>query len=250
MELTQRVAVVTGGGAGIGEAVSIRLAREGASVVVVDIDPDGARATVERITAAGGRSAPVQADVASEEEVGAIVGQAVSRFGRVDVLVNNAGGADDIAYPATPPERWGRTIDVNLRGVMLVTQACLGAMSRHGGVIVNIASLAGVGHERHGSPEYAAAKAGVVRLTTALAGLAEDGIRVNCICPDWVDTPASRRTRARMTPDELAAVPQPLLSPADIAEAVMTFVADESLAGRVMECWCRSPPRLMGLEKA
>jgi 3-oxoacyl-[acyl-carrier protein] reductase len=250
MELTHRVAVVTGGGAGIGEAVSVRLGREGASVVVVDVDPDAARATVERITAAGRRAAAVRADVANEADVGALVGEAMSRFGRIDVLVNNAGGADDIPYPAAPPGRWGRTLDVNLRGVMLVIQACLCAMAQHGGVIVNIASLAGVGHEPHGSPEYAAAKAGVVRLTTALSGLADEGIRVNCICPDWVDTPASRRTRSRMTADELAAVPHPLLSPVDVAEVVMTFVGDDGLAGRVMECWCRSPPRLVARDEA
>src|SRR5207249_3080592 len=137
----------------------------------------------------------VGADVAVEAEVAEMVAAAERAFGGLDVLVNNAGGAEEIPFPDAPTEQWARTIDVNLRGVMLAIQAALPVMrQRGGGAIVNIASLAGVGLGPHDAPEYAAAKAGVIRLTAALANLAREGIRVNCICPDWVDTPASRRS--------------------------------------------------------
>src|SRR5438045_7910062 len=112
-----------------------------------------------------------------------------------------------------------RVVDVNLRGPMLGTYYAIREMrERGGGAIVNIASLAGVGLSPHPAPDYAATKAGVARFSAALAPLSDQaGIRVNCICPDWVDTPMSRRTRYRMTPDEAAAtVPAGTLAPEDI----------------------------------
>ena len=130
---------------------------------------------------------------------------------------------------------------------MLATQLVLAPMrERGGGAIINIASTAGLGTASHDSPEYAVAKAGVVRFTACLAPLRDTmAVRANCICPGLVDTPASRRSRSRMTPDELAALP-PVLSPADIAAAAMEFLADDTLAGRIMLCRRGGePPRLL-----
>jgi hypothetical protein len=130
---------------------------------------------------------------------------------------------------------------------MLATQLVLAPMrERGGGAIINIASTAGLGTASHDSPEYAVAKAGVVRFTACLAPLRDTmAVRVNCICPGLVDTPASRRSRARMTPAELAALP-PVLSPADIAAAAMQLLADDTLAGRIMLCrQGGEPPRLL-----
>ena len=250
MELRGRVAVVTGAGAGIGEAIALRLAGEGCAVVAADIDVTGASSVVRRIGDTGGRATAVEADVARAADVARMVRAAEGAFGGLDILVNNAGGAEDVPFPVAPPEQWGRTIDVNLRGVMLGIQAALPAMRRRGGgAVVSIASLAGVGLGPHDAPEYAAAKAGVIRLTAALATLASsDGVRVNCIAPDWVDTPASRRTRAAMTPEELTTVPPVLLQPEEIAAAVVSLLADDTLAGRVIECWCGRPPRLVPVE--
>ena len=249
MNIAGTVALVTGAGSGIGRATAERLATEGASVVVADRAADGGAETVARIEAAGGRAAFARTDVAVDEDVRAAVATAEERFGGLDVLVNNAGIATTPAFPAAPLERWLRVLDVNLRGVMLTTQHALAAMAqRGGGAIVNIASLAGVGLEPHDAPDYAASKAGVVRLTAALAGLRETaGVRVNCICPDWVDTPMSRRTRARMSAEELASVPPVLLTPEQIADAVVQFVVDDSLAGRVMVWWCGQDRRLLDI---
>jgi NAD(P)-dependent dehydrogenase (short-subunit alcohol dehydrogenase family) len=129
---------------------------------------------------------------------------------------------------------------------MLGTHYAIRAMREQGGAIVNVASLAGVGFGPHDAPDYAATKAGVARFSAALAPLhARFGIRVNCICPDWVDTPMSRRTRDRMTPEEEAAtVPTGILAPEEIADAAVELIGDDSLAGRVMACWCGEPRSL------
>jgi NAD(P)-dependent dehydrogenase (short-subunit alcohol dehydrogenase family) len=114
---------------------------------------------------------------------------------------------------------------------------------RGGGAIVNISSMGGVGFGPYDKPEYSAAKAGVMRLTASLATLKEQmGVRVNCICPGWVDTPASRRSRTEMTPEEREKlVPPVLLQPEEIAEAVVMFVEDEEMTGRVM-IWQEGEP--------
>ena len=234
------IALVTGAADGIGAGIAVRLAAEGMHVVIADPDETAGRATAARI---GGSF--VAADVATEAGVRAAVERGAT--GPVGVLVNNAGGIEDPCFPAAAPAKWGRTLDLNLRAVMLATQLVLPAMAeRGGGAVINIASTAGLGTASHGAPEYAVAKAGVIRFTACLAPLRDTmGVRVNCICPGLVDTPSSRRSRARMTPAELAALP-PVLAPADIAAAAMKFLADDTLAGRIMLCRRGGePPRLL-----
>ncbi|MCH6556156.1 MAG: SDR family NAD(P)-dependent oxidoreductase, partial [Chloroflexi bacterium] len=128
------------------------------------------------------------------------------------------------------------------------TQYGIQAMrKRGGGVIVNISSGAGIGYGPHGSPVYAASKAGVMRFSAALAPLKDRmNIRVNCICPGWVDTPMVQRTRAEMSPEEWQAIaPAVMLQPEEIADAVVQFVRDETLAGRVMLCYEGETQRLV-----
>ena len=238
MELNGLTALVTGGAAGIGAGIAERLAAEGMHVVIADLDDRQGPITAERI---GGSF--LRSDLADRADVHA----AVDAAGPVGVLVNNAGGTEEPHFPAADPARWQRALDLNLHAVMLTTQLVLGPMrERGGGAIINIASTAGLGTASHDSPEYAVAKAGVVRFTACLAPLRDTiAVRVNCICPGLVDTPASRRSRARMTPAELAALP-PVLSPADIAAVAMEFLADDTLAGRVMLCrQAGQPPRLL-----
>ena len=236
MELDGQVALVTGAGAGIGHATALALAREGASVVAVDLDEAAARETVRL---AGGGTA-VRADVMDDDELRA----AFATAGPLDVLVNNAGGVSGPTFPEAPPERWNAVLDLNLRATMLGIQLALETMRGHGGAIVNVSSIAGVGYGPHSAPEYAAAKAGVARLTATLAPLADEGVRVNCICPDWVDTPAARRSLERATPEERAAAP-PLVPVERVAEAILDLVRDDSLAGRVLVCPATAEWRLL-----
>jgi NAD(P)-dependent dehydrogenase (short-subunit alcohol dehydrogenase family) len=130
-------------------------------------------------------------------------------------------------------------LDVNVRGVFLGTQHAIAAMRNSGGgVIINIASMAGIGVGPHPGPVYAASKAAVVRFTAALAPLGRRlNIRVNCICPDWVDTPMVQRTRAAVSAEEWRAMaPSVMTQPEEIGDAVVTMINDDSLAGRVMLC--------------
>lgn len=244
MDIGEKVAVVTGAGAGIGRAVARRFAYEGAAVVVADIDEDTGSSAVREIHSEGGRAAFVLVDVISEADVSKMVAFAEDEFGGLNVLVNNAGGVTEPYFPEGEPEHWGRAIDLNLRSVMLGVHFGVRAMQeRGGGAIVNISSMGGVGFRPYDKPEYGAAKAGVVRLTASLATLKEQmGIRVNCICPGWVDTPASRRSRAEMAPEEWEKLVPPVsLQPEEIAEAVVMFVKDETMAGRVM-IWQEGEP--------
>ena len=237
MELENKVALVTGAGAGIGRAVALRLAHEGAVVAITDVDEEAGSSVVREIRSVGKQAACVVADEACEANVSRMIAFAEDELGGLDVLVNNAGGVTEPYFPDGEPEHWGRTLDLNLRGVMLGIHFGVRAMKkRGGGVIVNVSSMGGIGFQPYDKPEYGAAKAGVVRLTASLATLKEQmGVRVNCICPGWVDTPASRRSRAEMTPEEREKlVPPVLLQPEEIAEAVAMFVEDETMAGRVM----------------
>jgi NAD(P)-dependent dehydrogenase (short-subunit alcohol dehydrogenase family) len=237
VELDEKVALVTGAGAGIGRAVALRLAHEGAAVVIADVDEEAGSSVVREIRSEGQQAVCILADVAYEADVSRMIGFAEDEFGGLDVLVNNAGGVEEPYFPDGEPEHWGRTLDLNLRGVMLGIHFGVGAMKkRGGGAIVNVSSMGGIGFRPYDKPEYGAAKAGVVRLTASLATLKEQmGIRVNCICPGWVDTPASRRSRVQMTPlEQEKLVPPVLLQPEEIAEAVVMFVEDETMAGRVM----------------
>jgi NAD(P)-dependent dehydrogenase (short-subunit alcohol dehydrogenase family) len=234
---------------------AVRLAHEGAAVLVADIiDEDGSTETVRRIEADGGRAAFVLADVAVEADVRAMIAFAEQRFGGLDILVNNAGGAPEPYFPAAEPAHWGRTLDVNLRGTMLGIQFGIPAMrKRGGGVIVNISSLAGMIYQPYDAPEYAASKAGVVHLTAALGTLQDGlGIRVNCICPGWVETEAVQRALAEMTPEEMEQLPFPpppvLIQPEEIADAVVMFIQDKTLAGRVMVWPDEEPWRLVPVD--
>jgi NAD(P)-dependent dehydrogenase (short-subunit alcohol dehydrogenase family) len=237
VELEEKVALVTGAGAGIGRAVALRLVHEGAVVVIADVDEEAGSSVVREIRSEGEQAACIVADVASGADVSRMIAVAEVEFGGLDVLVNNAGGVTEPYFPDGEPEHWGRALDLNLRGVMLGIHFGVRAMKkRGGGAIVNVSSMGGIGFRPYDKPEYGAAKAGVVRLTASLATLKEQmGVRVNCICPGWVDTPASRHSRAEMTPEERAKlVPPILLQPEEIAEAVAMFIEDETMAGRVM----------------
>jgi NAD(P)-dependent dehydrogenase (short-subunit alcohol dehydrogenase family) len=252
MEIEGRVAIVTGAGAqGTGRAIAQALAREGASILVGDVDRVGGEETVARIDSAGGRAAFVRADMRVAADIEHLVSETEARFGTLDVLVNNAGWTDEPHFPEGSPEHWGATLDLNLRGPMLATQLAIDRMQRQGGgAVVNVASVAGLGYRPHGSPEYAAAKAGLIRFSAALGPLRERmGVRVNCVIPEWIATDHVKETIAAMTPEERARVPERLNDPDEIAEAVVGLIRDDELAGRVVVCWCGEPRRLIDADR-
>ncbi len=150
---------MSGGSAGIGRAVASRLAAEGATVLIADRDAVAGQETARQLGAAF-----VAVDLSRLDEVPVMIAAAVRALGGLDVLVNNVGGVVKPGYPAAPADHWMRMLDLNLRGVMLSTQLAIEAMGQ-GGAIVNIASTAGLGYGVHAIPEYAIAKAGVIRLT-------------------------------------------------------------------------------------
>ncbi len=238
MDTQGKVALVTGAGSGIGRGIARRLAEEGAPVAVNDIDEARGEETVRMIAHAGGKAAFVRADVGVEDDVRLMIG-----FGGLDILVNNA--ANDIQppfYPMANADSWRRTLEVCLFGTMMATQHAMDAMSeRGGGAIVNVSSLAGIGFGMHDSPEYAAAKAGIMRLTAALAPLWERmNIRVNCIAPNWVTTEKVLALVRQLSDEQRTSWHCPpiddMTRPEDIADAVVYFVRDDSLSGRVMLC--------------
>ena len=246
MEIDGRVALVTGAGAGAGRGIAHALAARGAIVAVADLDVEAGLATVTAIEAAGGRAGFVRVDMTVAAEVAGMIAYAGRLAGAgPHVLVNNAGGGGHVPphFPEAEPAQWGATLDLNLRGPMLATQICLEPMRRAGGgAVVNVASSAGLGLGAHPSPEYAAAKAGLIRLTATLAGLAV--VRVNCVVPDWILTERAQADIARMTPAERAAAPVPI-PVAEVAAGVLELIADDALAGRVMVIDPGVPRRLL-----
>jgi NAD(P)-dependent dehydrogenase (short-subunit alcohol dehydrogenase family) len=248
MEIRGRAAIVTGGGGpGTGRAIALRLAAGGAKIVVADIDEEQGAETIRQIESSGGEAAFISADVTLEDDIRAMIAYAEETFGGLDILVNNAGLTPEPHFPDAPVEHWTRYLDLNLRGPMLAIHYALEPMRRRGGgAIVNIASVAGVGFAPHSSPEYSAAKAGLIRLTATLAPLAEQlNVRVNCVVPNWIGTDEVKAEITAMTPEERAEVPDELTPPEEIAAAVARFVEDENMAGRVLLWWTGEEPRLI-----
>jgi NAD(P)-dependent dehydrogenase (short-subunit alcohol dehydrogenase family) len=221
VEIAGRVALVTGAAAGAGRGIARRLADEGAEVVVADLD-------------APGDWRFIRTDVTDDAQLAAAIREA-----RPSILVNNAGGGGHVE-PHFPDGDWSAWLDLNLRAPMLATQLALEVMDE--GAVVNIASTAGIDDDPHPSAEYAAAKAGLIRFTTAFRQ--RNGVRVNCVVPDWILTERAEAELASMSDAERAAAPPPIRIE-DIAAAVETLIADGSLAGRVLVLRGGAAPRLI-----
>ena len=230
--LDSKVALVTGGASGIGRATALTFAREGAKLVIADMNEEGGQQTVHLITEKGGEAIFVKTDVSKAVEVQALISKAVETYGRLDCAHNNAGIAGGVRALSAdyPEERWHQVIAVNLTGVWLCTKYELAQMRSQGsGAIVNTASAAGLVGGR-GMSAYVASKHGVVGLTkTAALEYAQQGIRVNCVCPGVIQTPMTKRglndpeLRARL----IASEPMGRVgTPEEVAEAVVWLCSD------------------------
>lgn len=228
-----KVVLVTGAAQGIGAATAQAFAREGASVVVTDIDGAGAERTAQAIVAAGGRAIAQTVDIVDGKQVAALVDFIVQRFGRLDVAFNNAGIAGGHALTADmTDEMWDRAVGVNMRGTFCCMRAQITAMRRTGGgAIVNTASVAGVVGLGRGA-HYSASKHGVIGLTRSAAiDHIGDGIRINAICPGATDTPMLRsvmEANKEMVPFLMASPIGRLAQPEEIARCVLFLASDEA----------------------
>lgn len=223
MKLEGKVALVTGGGAGIGRAIALEFAREGAKLLVAELDETSGRAVAGEIAAVGGEARFQRCDVAHEDEVRAAIDAAVAAFGRLDVMVNNAGVSQ---------RDWDTTLAVNLSGVYYGCKLAAEHMaSQGGGVIINLASMLGLVGLGMDDP-YVAAKHGVVGLTRNFAiAYGPRGVRINCINPGWIETamtqpitgqPALRQQLEDQTPLRRLGHPE------EVAKAALFLASDDS----------------------
>jgi len=236
MKLDQRVAVITGAGSGIGRAMALRFASEGARIMAADVNGEAAARTADEVRAAGGEAEPFTANVVEPEQVRAMVAAAKERFGRVDILCNNAGIGSTTSVVDQDPDEWDRVMAVNIKSVFLGCKYAVPLMlEQGGGVIINTASVAGmVGIVQRAA--YSASKGAVIALTRQVAvDYVEHGIRVNCICPGTVDSPWVGRLLAQVDdPDGLrrsleARQPMGRLgTPEEVAGAALYLASDDA----------------------
>jgi NAD(P)-dependent dehydrogenase (short-subunit alcohol dehydrogenase family) len=231
-------AVVTGAAVGTGRAIATRLAAEGAYVVLADVNDEAGREAAEHI---GSAARYEHVDVRDDRALTALLADC-----RPSILVNNAGGGAVLrpCFPEADADRWTASLELNLRAPMLATQLVLEPMRQSGGgAVVNIGSTAGTGLGPHISPEYSAAKAGLIRFTATLAPLWESHrVRVNCVVPDWVATERGVAEREALP----AADRGPELVPLEaLTDSVVRLIEDDDLAGRVIRLDRERAPELL-----
>jgi NAD(P)-dependent dehydrogenase (short-subunit alcohol dehydrogenase family) len=235
MRFKNRIAIVTGAGSkrGIGRTTALTLARDGADVVVGDLDLQGAEEVVDKIKALGRRSFAVQADVSKQEDVSRLVQRVLDQFGRIDILVNNAGITQPIKVLDMTEADWDRIITTNLKGTFLCSKAVLPAMIKQGyGRIVNLSSVSAKrGGGVFGGAHYSAAKAGILGFAKALAReVAAYGITVNSVAPGLIATDIRGGLESPERQKEIARdIPcQRLGTPEEVAAAIAFLASEEA----------------------
>lgn len=231
MRVKDKVAVVTGAGRGLGEAAAVRLAEEGAKVVASDVDEAGARQTAEKIQATGRESIAVKTDVSLRQDAESLMEAAIKAFGRIDILINNAGITRDTSIRKMTEEDWDQVLNINLKGSFNCAQfAARQMIEQKYGKIINISSRAYLGNP--GQANYSSSKAGILGLTRSLAlELGRYNINVNAIAPGMIRTPGVTSLGHFEKIVERAIQSTPLGrigEPIDVAHVVLFLASDES----------------------
>ncbi len=230
MRLENKVAIITGAGSGIGRETALLFAREGAKVVVADISEKNGRDVVEEIKRSGGEGLFIRVDVSSREQSKQMAKETLEKYGRIDVMIFNAGIVQDSLLIKMTEEQWDRVIDINLKGAFNCSQAVLDAMISQGsGVILNASSIVGL-YGNVGQVNYAASKSGLIGMTRTLAKeLGRKGIRVNAVAPGFIATPMTAGVPEKIL--EMMREKTPLRrlgEPRDVAYAYLYLASDEA----------------------
>jgi 3-oxoacyl-[acyl-carrier protein] reductase len=239
MELKGKVALVTGAAQGIGKAITLMLARHGADVIVADVNLEKAEETGREVQALGQQAMAVKLDVTRLQDVETTVETTLQKFGKIDILINNAGIARDKLILRMTEEDWDAVLGVNLKGTFNCTKAVIKQMSKQrSGKIVNIASVVGeMGNP--GQANYAASKAGVIGFTKTIAReFAQRGINVNAIAPGYIQTPMTDSLPEKAKEELKRMIPMERLGqPEDVAQAVLFLVSEASsyITGNVLK---------------
>ncbi len=230
MRLNDKVAIITGGGRGIGEATCLKFAKEGAKVVVVDLNEADVNALVEKINSQGGEATGMIVNVTNREQVDNMITNTVEKFGKLDIIVNNAGITADAKLEKMTEEQWDKVIEVNLKGVFNCSQAAAKAMTEQGsGVILNASSVVGI-YGNYGQTNYAATKWGVIGMAKSWAKeLGPKGVRVNAVAPGFILTPMTEKMPEKVLDGMKNKAPLKSLGyPEDIANAYAFLASDEA----------------------
>ncbi len=230
MRLENKVVIITGAGSGIGRETAFLFAKEGAKVIATDVDEKAGSETVEEITKNGGDAFFAQLDITNREQSKQVVGDALDRYGKIDVLINNAGIIQDALVSKMTEEQWDKVIDVNLKGPFNCIQAVVEAMMEHGtGEIINVSSIVGL-YGNIGQTNYAASKAGIIGITKTLAKeLGRKGIRVNAVAPGFIYTPMTAKVPEKILEMMKEKTPLKRLGqPDDVGYALLYLASDEA----------------------
>lgn len=230
MRLEGKVAIITGSARGIGKATAVKFVKEGAKVVICDVNLEQVNETVEELKKMGGEAIGLKVDVTDRESVNKLIKDTVAAFGKLDVMVNNAGITADNTLLKMSEAEWDRVINVNLKGVFNCGQAAATYMAENGGgVILNASSVVGI-YGNFGQTNYAATKWGVIGMTKTWAKeLGKKGIRVNAVAPGFIMTPMTEKMPEKVL--EMMKEKSPLKSlgyPEDIANAYCYLASDEA----------------------